>query len=188
MEQFFYYRSLSQSAGIWRTGKELKSFPPHTNTSNYLSPMIQGKGFPSLWKSSSNEDLERIALGIMLCRGHLDKLELIGFDPYCFSQTKIHVVQSTNLQFPLPLVASLHYELDITVDSNDKELIDSIEIFLQCHGNIKRFPKSPTTTGLELSVVDLASKYIAEIDGENYIETAKKWIDDYEKKLKAQQK
>ncbi|WP_310411459.1 hypothetical protein [Chamaesiphon sp. OTE_8_metabat_110] len=186
MEQFFYYRSLSNRPVIWRDGKKVKSFPSNLTKDDYLRHMKLGKGFPSIWKSSSDEDLERIALGTMLCRGHLDKLELIGFDPCCFEQTKIRVVQATDPQFPLPLVANLHHELCVG-DSDDNDLIGSIEIFLQCNGDIKRFPKLPTT-GLELSILDLANKYIEEISGDNHLKTAHKWIEDHEKKLKSQQK
>ena len=38
----------------------------------------EGKGFPSLWLPSSPEDLEEISLGIILRKGHLDTLNLLG--------------------------------------------------------------------------------------------------------------
>ena len=40
---------------------------------------------PSIWQFSNDDDLERIALGLMLYKGNLDKIEFIGFDECCFA-------------------------------------------------------------------------------------------------------
>ena len=175
MAQFLYYRSLSRSAAIWREGKEVKTFPPKTDKENYLRHIKEGNGFPSIWQFSNNDDLERIVLGLMLYKGNLDKIELIGFDECCFEKASIEVRQATNNKFPLPSVASLHYELHIDLDIN---LLQSIELFLNCNGNFKRFPKivdSPT----ERSMLNIAKTYIKEISGEAHIHKANEWIKKY---------
>ena len=176
MDQFLYYRSLSRSPAIWKEGKESKSFPSNMNKDNYLGHMKEGKGFPSIWRSSNDEDLERIALGIMLCRGHLDKLELIGFEPYCFNQTTIRVIQSVDLDFPLPSVGNQHHELHI---DDDIHLIDSIEFFLSCYGKMETFPKKVDSKH-KLSILNITKKYIDEISEEKYIVKAKEWIQKYD--------
>lgn len=176
MDQFLYYRSLSRSPAIWKEGKESKSFPSNMNKDNYLGHMKEGKGFPSIWRSSNDEDLERIALGIMLCRGHLDKLELIGFEPYCFNQTKISVIQSADPNFPLASVGNHHYELYI---DDDIHLMNSIEIFLSCRGKIETFPKKVDSKG-KLSILNITKKYIDEISEKRYVEKAREWIQKYD--------
>jgi hypothetical protein len=173
--QFLYYRSLSRSAAIWREGKEIKTFPPETDQENYLRHMKEGKGFPSIWQFSNNDDLERIVLGLMLYKGNLDKIELIGFDECCFEKAGIEVRQATNTQFPLPSVGSFHYELQNAPDTN---LIQSIELFLNCNGNFKRFPKI-ADSATELSMLTIAKKYIKEIAGETHINKANEWIEKY---------
>lgn len=147
------------------------------NKDNYLGHMKEGKGFPSIWRSSNEEDLERIALGIMLCRGHLDKLELIGFEPYCFNQTTIRVIQSVDLDFPLPAVGNQHHELHI---DDDIHLIDSIEIFLSCYGKMETFPKKVDSKN-KLSILNITKKYINEISEKRYVEKANEWIQKYDK-------
>ena len=174
MEQFLYYRSLSRSAAIWREGKEVKTFPSETDKENYLRHMKEGKGFPSIWKSSNNDDLERVALGLMLYKGNLDKIEFIGFDECCFQKASVEVRQAPNHLFPLPSVGILHYELY----APDLNLTQSIELFLNCNGNFKRFPKV-LDSATELSMLSIAKKYIKEITGENHINKANEWIEKY---------
>lgn len=137
--------------------------------------MKEGKGFPSIWQFSNNDDLERIVLGLMLYKGNLDKIELIGFDECCFEKAGIEVRQATNTQFPLPSVGSFHYELQNAPDTN---LIQSIELFLNCNGNFKRFPKI-ADSATELSMLTIAKKYIKEIAGETHINKANEWIEKY---------
>jgi hypothetical protein len=171
---------LSRSADIWKKGKAIKSFPSEVNKENYLRHMKEGKGFPSIWLPSNNDDLERIALGIMLCKGHFDKIELIGFKECCFEKTKINIKQSTNLEFPLPSVGYLHYELHIDDGIDlDSNLIESIEVFLHCNGNFKKFQKT-IDSETEKSMLSIVKKYIGEISDEKYIKKANEWIEKYE--------
>jgi hypothetical protein len=188
VEQFFYYRSLSKSPDIWNKGKEVKSFPPDVERETYLSHMTQGKGFPSIWMSSNDDDLEKIALGILLGRDDLQKVQLIGFDPCCFDKTEINVVHAPNPKFPLPSVANLHYELQIDTGINlNTSLTESIELYLQCNGNFKRFldkkdAKSPKEPDKVIpSMMSILKKYIGEISGENYKRKANLWLEKYGK-------
>ncbi|AFY92573.1 hypothetical protein [Chamaesiphon minutus] len=177
MEQFLYYRSLSKSADIWRKGKKIKAFPPDVEKETYLSHMTMGKGFPSIWMSSNNEDLERIALGLMLCKGSLDRIEFVGLNLCCFEKTQVKIIQSSNPQFPLPSVGNLHHELH---SYNDDNITESIEIFLHCNGKIEKFPKV-SNSDTETSMLNIAKKYIDEISGEVYIKKARDWIEKYGK-------
>jgi hypothetical protein len=177
VEQFFYYRSLSKSADIWRKGKKIKTFPLDVEKQTYLSHLTTGKGFPSIWMSSNNEDLEKIALGLMLCKGSLDRIEFIGLHPCCFEKTQVKIIQAPSPQFPLPSVANLHYELQTY---NDENLTDSVEIFLHCNGKIEKFPKV-SNSETETSMLNIAKKYIDEISGEAYIKKARDWIEKYGK-------
>jgi hypothetical protein len=181
VEQFLYYRSLSRSAAIWREGKDIKNFPSETSKKNYLANMKEGRGFPSIWMSSNNEDLEKIALGLMLCKKSLDKIEFIGLDKCCFEKTKINIVQAPDLQFPLPSVSHCHHELRIDNDADlDTNLMDSIELFLHCNGDIKRFPRSADSV-TDPSILNIAKKYIGEISGEVHVNKANEWIEKYGK-------
>jgi hypothetical protein len=177
VEQFLYYRSLSKSADIWRKGKEIKTFPPDVEKETYLSHMTMGNGFPSIWMSSKDEDLERIALGLMLCKGNLDRIEFVGLDPCCFEKAQVEIVKSTNSKFPLPSVGNLHHELRIY---NDESLTNSIELFLHCNGKIKKFPKVSNSV-TEKSILNIAKERIGEITGESYIKKANEWIEKYGK-------
>jgi hypothetical protein len=187
VEQFFYYRSLSKSPDIWNKGKEVKSFPPDVEKETYLSHMTQGKGFPSIWMSSNDKDLEKIALGILLGRDDLQKVQLIGFDTCCFDKTKINVVHKPNLDFPLPSVSNLHYELQIDTDIDLDNLAESIELYLQCNGNFKRFldkkdGKDPKNPGKVIpSMMKILENYIGEISGEKYQVKANLWLEKYGK-------
>jgi hypothetical protein len=173
--QSLYYRSLSRSPAIWREGKEVKTFPPKTDRENYLRHLKEGDGFPSIWQFSNNDDLERTVLGLMLYKGNLDKIDLIGFDECCFEKANVEVRQATNYQFPLPSVASLHYELHAAPDTN---LMQSIELFLNCNGNFKRFPKV-SDSATELSMLSIAKKYVKEITDEIHINKVNEWIRKY---------
>jgi hypothetical protein len=172
-----YYRSLSQSSNVWRSGKEIQGFPPDCTKDSYLRHMKTGKGFPSIWQSSKQEDLEKIALGISLGRDSFNKVELIGFNKLCFEQKQIKVEQTSDLKFPLKSASDLHHEL---IFENDNDLVGSIELFLLCNGELKRFPRKSTTS--ELGLIEIMKKYLAldEID-EKYIDKAKKWIERYDK-------
>jgi hypothetical protein len=170
-----YYRSLSKSSNIWRSGKEIQGFPAEYTKESYLSHMKTGKGFPSIWKSSKNEDIERIALGILLGKNSFDKVELLGFSKICFVEKQINIKQIPDSNFPLKSVGNLHHELYI---ENDDDLVGSIELFLRCNGNFKRFPKKSTDS--ELGMIEIMKKYFDEID-EKYVDKAKKWLERYDK-------
>ncbi len=177
MEQFLYYRSLSKSSDIWRKGKDIKSFPPDVEKSAYLSHMTTGKGFPSIWKSSNNEELEKIALGFVLCKGSLDRVEFIGLNKCCFENSPINIVHVPNSQFPLPSVGNLHHEL---LDVESTNIITSIELFLRCNGEIRRFPKI-SDSKTETSMLSIVKKYVGEVSGEKHIKKANEWIEKYGK-------
>jgi hypothetical protein len=169
--QFLYYRSLSRGSTIWRDGKELQGFPSEEAKGSYLRHMIEGRGFPSIWRSANDEDLERIALGTLLSKGSFDKVEFLGFDKLCFDEQQINIQQSTDLKFPLKSVGNLHHELCI---ENNDDLVGSIELFLECNGDFKRFPKRSTSS--ELGMLEIVKKYLDEIDVQ-YRDKAKGWIE-----------
>jgi hypothetical protein len=176
VEQLIYYRSLSRGSAIWREGKEVKNFPSLDKKENYLTHMKAGKGFPSIWLPSNNGDLEKIALGIMLSRGHFDQIELIGFHESCFEKTNIPLKQVTDSKFPLPSVGNLHYEL---CTNSDNDLVGSIGLFLNCNGHIKTFKKKSTDKN-EVSMLNIVKTYAEEISGDRHIEKANGWIEKYD--------
>jgi hypothetical protein len=171
VSQFLYYRSLSRGSTIWRDGKELQGFPSEEAKESYLRHMTEGRGFPSVWKSANDEDLERIALGILLNKGSFDKVDFLGFDQLCFDEKQVDIKQCTDLKFPLKSVGNLHHELCL---NNNDDLVGSIGLFLECNGNFKRFPKRSTSG--ELGMIEIVKKYLDEID-EKYLDKAKGWIE-----------
>jgi hypothetical protein len=175
VEQLIYYRGLSRGSAIWRKGKEVKDFPSPDHKKNYLEHMKGGKGFPSIWLSSDNDNLEKIALGIMLSRGHFEQIELIGFNESCFEKANITLKQVNDNNFPLPSVSNLHYEI---CTDNDTDLVDSIEFFLNCNGYFKTFKKK-STNEKEASMLNLVKKYANEISGDKHIQKANEWIQKY---------
>jgi hypothetical protein len=137
--------------------------------------MIEGRGFPSIWRSANDEDLEKIALGTLLSKGSFDKVEFLGFDKLCFDENQINIQQITDLTFPLRSVGNLHHEL--CVENND-DLVGSIGLFLECNGTFKRFPRKSTNS--ELGMIEIVKKHLDEID-EKYLDTAKRWIEKHDK-------
>lgn len=173
MSELIYYRSV-KSLGIWKKGKEDKVIlsPENPDTSRYIRDLKEGKGFPSLWFSASPEDLERIALGILLRKGHLDAIYLVGFHECCFTNNNIQVKQVNDDNFPIPKVSNLHYEL-CTVDDND--LMLAITTFMQCNGEFVEFIKAKPDKN---NMKKISAKYINEVS-DNYREKAEKWGNEY---------
>jgi hypothetical protein len=173
VSQLIYYRSV-KNLSIWREGKKDKAIlsPEHPNTSRYLRDLKEGKGFPSLWFSASLEDLEKIALGILLRKGHLNSIGLVGFYECCFTNNNIQVKQINDDNFPIPKVSNLHYEI-CTIDDND--LILAIQTFMECNGEFKEFAKAnPDKNNMK----KISAKYINEVN-EQFQENAQKWGNDY---------
>jgi hypothetical protein len=56
--------------------------------------------------------------------------------------------------------------------------MQSIELFLNCNGNFKRFPKV-SDSATELSMLSIAKKYVKEITDEIHINKVNEWIKKY---------
>ncbi|MEA5577173.1 hypothetical protein [Anabaena sp. UHCC 0451] len=169
MSELIYYRSV-KSLDLWKKGKENKVIlsPENPDTSRYIRDIKEGKGFPSLWFSASPENLEKIALGILLGKGHLEPIKLVGFYECCFTDNNLQLKQVNNGNFPIPQVSNLHYEL-CTVDDND--LMSAITTFMQCNGKFVEFFKAnPDKNNMK----KISAKYINEVS-DRYKEKAEKW-------------
>ncbi len=141
---------------------------PDEYASAYLKDIKQGTGLPSLWVAKSECDLEKIALGILLRKGNLDNIRLVGFDSNCFSAVGIQVNQVDDIEFPVPTVCHLHHELST---SKDEKLKSAIEIFFNGSGEFKDFPKS-NPKGINMRLI--AAKYISEVR-DDYRVKAHEW-------------
>jgi hypothetical protein len=162
-----YYRGVN-SLAMWKAGKQQKAIPSPEHAARYLRDIKEGKGFPSLWLPSSPEELEKIALGILLRKGHLDTVNLVGFNEFCFSNVGIGVTKVEDVNFPIPSVGHLHYEL---CTSDDSQLMAAIEVFFKCNGNFEEFAKSnPDKNNMR----KIAGRYIYEVS-EQYKAKAKEW-------------
>jgi hypothetical protein len=183
VKQFLYYRYLSRSPAIWQQGKSQKLLPSDFNENDYLRHMKEGKGFPSFWLADTDEDLERIALGILLCKGSFDKVELLGFDEFCFVKAGINIKRVPSPDFPLQSVRDNHYELCIN-NNDDNKLIISIEIFLECYGCCKKFEKKGSISNNQrMNMFDILHKYKEQIVGDNYVKKAEVWVKKYSNKI-----
>lgn len=165
-----YYRSVN-SLATWKTGKEKLSIPSE-HRDDYIRNMTQGNGFPSLWLPHTSEDLEKIALGILLRKGHLDNIHLVGFDKVCFGDIGIELNQVDDLDFPIPTVSKFHYELS-TRDEN--KIQEAVQIFMKCNGKFDKFFRAkPGTNNMKL----VAAKYLNEVS-EQYRKKAEEWAESY---------
>lgn len=161
-----YYRSVG-SLAKWQKGLEVGAIPDEY-ASAYLKDIKQGTGLPSLWLAESECDLEKIALGILLRKGNLDNIRLVGFDSNCFSTVGIQVKQEDDLEFPVHTVCHLHYELST---SEDEKLKSAIGIFFKGNGEFRDFPKSnPKATNMR----HISAKHINEVT-DAYKEKAQEW-------------
>ena len=167
MSELRYYRSV-KSFATWQAGKQQKAIPSPEHANQYLRDIKEGKGFPSLWLPSSPEDLEKISLGILLRKGHLDTIKLLGFNESCFSNVGIEVSKVEDTNFPIPAIGHLHYELCTT---DDGKLTAAIELFLKCNGNFVDFVKSDPNKN---NMRKVAAKYINEVS-EQYQQKVKEW-------------
>lgn len=162
-----YYRNVD-SLSRWKAGREARAIPSRECASAYLRELKRGTGFPSLWLAETDEDLEKIALGILLRKGHLDNIRLVGFNQECFSEVGVNVEQVIDHEFPVITVCHLHYEL-LTLE--DAKLEAAIEIFLKGSGDFKEFFKA----NLKFSNMrSIAAKHINEVS-EIYKKKAKEW-------------
>lgn len=176
MPKVFYYRKVDKQA-IWREGKE-DSSSAIKYKDDYFRYLTQGQGFPSVWLPSTSDDLEKIALGLLLQKNSWDKIELIAIESLCFTKSGISIQQNNALNFPILSVSHLHYEL---VNFNDDQIEKSIDFFLQCNGDFKSFAKKKADD----SMINIVKKYLLEIEGENskgesYINIANRWISKYD--------
>ncbi|HEY9803133.1 MAG TPA: hypothetical protein V6D25_22420 [Leptolyngbyaceae cyanobacterium] len=171
MTELRYYRGV-KSLAIWKAGKQQKAIPSPEHGSRYLKDIKEGKGFPSLWLPYSPEDLEKISLGMLLSKNHLDTVNLVGFNECCFSNVGIEVRKSDDVNFPIPTVSHLHYELCI---KDDNALTAAIEIFLKCNGDFADFVKSDPKKN---NMRKIAAQYLNEV-GELYQEKAREWAKGY---------
>ncbi|RUR76258.1 hypothetical protein ACF3DV_22230 [Chlorogloeopsis fritschii PCC 9212] len=171
MSELPYYRSV-KSLAIWKAGKQQKAILSSEHAERYLRDIKEGKGFPSLWLPSSPEDLEKISLGILLRKGHLDTVNLVGLNESCFRNVGIEVSKVEVFNFPIPTVGHLHYELCTT---DDNKLTAAIEIFLKCNGNFADFIKSDPN---KINMRKIAAKYIDEVS-ESYKQKAQEWAKQY---------
>lgn len=171
MSELHYYRSV-KSLATWKAGKQQKAIPSPEHANRYLRDIKEGKGFPSLWLPSCPEDLEKISLGILLRKGHLDTINLLGFNECCFSNVGIEVSKVEDTNFPIPAIGHLHYELCTT---DDGELTAAIELFLKCNGDFADFVKSDPNKN---NMRKVAAKYINEVS-EQYQQKVKEWAKEY---------
>lgn len=166
-----YFRSVN-SLAKWQPGKSQQTIPSEDHATKYVNDVKEGRGFPSLWLPRNHEDLEKISLGILLKKGHLDHVNLVGFDQSCFSETGAQLVNVEASEFPIPVVRDLHYELTVL---DDEKLRLVIEKFIQCSGDFKRFIKAnPETNNMR----KIAAKHLSEVS-EEYREKAKQWGEIY---------
>lgn len=171
MSELRYFRSM-KSLAIWKLGKEQKAIPSPEHANKYLRDLKEGKGFPSLWLPSSPEEIEKISLGILLNKGHLDTVNLVGFDECCFKEAGIKINKVEDASFPLPTVTQLHYEL---CSLDDDKLMVAIEIFMKCNGEFKDFVKAAPEKN---NMRKIAAKYIDEIS-DKYRLKAQEWAKPY---------
>lgn len=168
---------------MWKEGKTQGAFPSDFSKNNYLEHIKAGTGFPSFWLIDDFESLKKIALGILLCRKSFDKVELVGFEDYCFSVSEIEIKQVTSLDFPMQSVRHLHYEL-VLEENSDEDLSNSIETFFKCYGCFKQFKKFPQkeSNDEDESMLEILTKYQDDIIGDSNIEMARKWIESNSKR------
>ncbi len=171
MSELRYFRSV-KSLAIWKAGKEQKAIPSPEHADRYLRDIKEGRGFPSLWLPSSPEELEKISLGMLLNKGHLDTVNLVGFDECCFKDEGIKVNKVEDVSFPLPAVSQLHYEL---CSLDDNKLVVAIETFIKCKGEFTDFVKSAPDKN---NMRKIAAKYIGEIS-DQYRPKAQEWAKQY---------
>ncbi len=171
MSEICYYRGV-KSLAMWKTGTQQQAIPSPEHATRYLRDIKEGKGFPSLWLASCPEDLEKIALGMLLLKGHLDTVNLIGFKKFCFSSVGAKVNQVEDTNFPIAGVGHLHYEL---CTSDDTQLIAAIELFLTGNGCFEEFVKSQPDKN---NMRKIAAKYINEVN-QQYQAKAKEWAKQY---------
>ena len=158
MCEVFYYRKVDKKT-IWTEGKsDLSSAAKYQD--DYFRYLTKGEGFPSVWRPSTSDEIEKIALGILLKKDSWDKIELIAIKSLCFEKPQINTQQKIALDFPIPSVSHLHYEL---VNYNNAQIKQSIDFFLQCNGKFKTFVKIDG----EDSMINIVKKYLPEIKGQN---------------------
>jgi hypothetical protein len=171
VSEIWYYRGV-KSLAMWKAGTQQQGIPSPEHATRYLKDIKEGKGFPSLWLASCPEDLEKIALGMLLLKGHLDTVNLIGFQEFCFSNVGVILNQVEDTNFPMPGVAHLHYEL---CTSDDAQLIAAIELFLKGNGCFEEFVKSQPDKN---NMRKIAARYINEVN-QQYQAKAKEWAKQY---------
>lgn len=171
MSEICYYRGV-KSLAMWEAGTQQQAIPSPEHATKYLRDIKEGKGFPSLWLASCPEDLEKIALGMLLIKGHLDAVKLIGFNEFCFSNVGVKVNQLEDTNFPIPAVGHLHYEL---CTSDDAQLIAAIKLFLKGNGCFEEFVKSQPDKN---NMRKIAARYINEVN-QHYQAKAKEWAKQY---------
>ncbi len=109
---------------------------------------------------------------MLLIKGHLDSVKLIGFNDFCFSNVGVKVNQLEDTNFPIAAVGHLHYEL---CTSDDAQLIAVIELFLKGNGCFEEFVKSQQDKN---NMCKIAARYINEVN-QNYQAKAKEWAKQY---------
>ncbi|BAY69268.1 hypothetical protein ACN23B_18285 [Anabaena sp. FACHB-709] len=157
---------------MWKAGTQQQAIPSPDHANRYLRDIKEGKGFPSLWLASCSEDLEKIALGMLLLKGHLDTVNFIGFKESCFSNVGLIVNHVKDTSFPISGVGNLHYEL---CTSDDTQLIPAIELFLKGNGFFEEFVKSQPDKN---NMRKIAARYINEVN-QQYQAKAIEWGKQY---------
>lgn len=165
-----YYRSV-KSLVKWKDGKRQSSIESSEDKRRCLKDVVEGTGNPSIWLFRNNEDLERIALGMLLSKGHLESINLIGFQEICFTEAGLEIQHSPNSQFPIYTVGELHYEL---LGCNDEaKCFSSINKFAKCFGDFKHFPKANLDE--ENNMRNIAKRYASEV-GESHKNKLQSWL------------
>ncbi|AFZ15597.1 hypothetical protein Cri9333_4831 (plasmid) [Crinalium epipsammum PCC 9333] len=162
-----------QSLAMWQEGKDAKQILSPLHAMRYALDINKGKGKPSFWRATNEEELEKIVLGMLLMMNinQIDSIRIISFGEECFSGNQGKLSNKEDPSFPIISVRKLHYELN---PANETVILPIAETFLSCKGECKEFHKNKTKNNV-LNMGEILKKYLNDVSDE-YKEKALKLL------------
>jgi hypothetical protein len=154
----------------WKESKDKREVLSHDHADIYQTDLTLGKGLPSIWQANTEEDYEKIALGMQLRAGRIDSVRLIVFSHECLQIDNLNLLCNPDPSFPVISVRNNHYELN----TNQSIIIGKLaENFVSCMGDFKEFFKALKEDPCNMK--KLAEKHIDDVD-RDYQDLARKWF------------
>jgi hypothetical protein len=158
------------SFAVWKESKAIKKVVSDDHANAYQNDLIKGQGLPSIWRADTEDDYEKISLGILLRAKRIDSIRLIVFSPACLQIENLELLHNPDLDFPLISVRDKHYEL-----STDQSIVIGkvAENVVSCLGSFKEFLKAKEDDPRNMK--KLAEKHINDVDPQ-YQALARQWF------------